>query len=40
VKKQQEVKNLQKQLEEEHKKFLELQEVARKEGMGAAVYEP
>jgi predicted RNase H-like nuclease (RuvC/YqgF family) len=40
VKKQQEVKNLQKQLEEEHKKFLELQEAARKEGMGAAVYEP
>lgn len=40
VKKQQEVKNLQKQLEEEKKKFFELQEAARKEGMGASVYEP
>jgi hypothetical protein len=40
VKKQQEVKNLQKQLEEQQKKLVEMQEAARKEGMGAAVYEP
>ncbi|MBI3478309.1 MAG: hypothetical protein HY010_21470 [Acidobacteria bacterium] len=40
VKKQQEVKNLQKQLEEQHKKLAELQEAARKDGMGAGVYEP
>jgi predicted RNase H-like nuclease (RuvC/YqgF family) len=40
VKKQQEVKNLQKQLNEEQKKLSDLQEAARKEGMGGAVYEP
>jgi hypothetical protein len=40
VKKQQEVKNLQKQLEEEWKKLADMQEAARKEGMGAAVYDP
>ena len=40
VKKQQEVKNLQKRLEEEQKKLTDLQEAAKKEGMGAAVYEP
>jgi hypothetical protein len=40
VKKQQEVKNLQKQLEEEWKKLSDMQEAARKEGMGAAVYDP
>jgi hypothetical protein len=40
VKKQQEVKNLQKQLDEQNKKLVELQESARKDGMGAAVYEP
>jgi hypothetical protein len=40
VKKQQEVKNLQKQLEEEWKKLSGMQEAARKEGMGAAVYDP
>lgn len=40
IRKQQEVKNLQKQLEEEQKKLFALQEAARKEGMGAAVYEP
>jgi hypothetical protein len=40
VRKQQEVKNLQKQLEEEWKKLSDMQEAARKEGMGAAVYDP
>jgi uncharacterized protein YabE (DUF348 family) len=40
VKKQQEVKSLQKQLEKEWKKLADLQEAARKEGMGAAVYDP
>jgi predicted RNase H-like nuclease (RuvC/YqgF family) len=40
VRKQQEVKNLQKQLEEEGKKLADMQEAARKEGMGAAVYDP
>ena len=40
VKKQQEVKSLEKQLEEEWKKLSDLQEAARKEGMGAAVYDP
>jgi len=40
MKKQQEVKNLQKQLNEEQKKLSDLQEAARKEGMGGAVYEP
>jgi predicted RNase H-like nuclease (RuvC/YqgF family) len=40
VKKQQEVKNLEKQLNEEQKKLSDLQEAARKEGMGGAVYEP
>ena len=40
MKKQQEVKNLQKQLEEEWKKLSDMQEAARKEGMGAAVYDP
>jgi hypothetical protein len=40
VKKQQEVKNLQKQLEEEWKKLSDMQEAARKEGMGGAVYDP
>lgn len=40
VKKQQEVKNLQKQLGEEWKKLAEMQDAARKEGMGAAVYDP
>lgn len=40
VKKQQEVKNLQKQLEEQQKKLNDLQQAARKEGMGGAIYEP
>ena len=40
VKKQQEVKNLQAQLEEQWKKLAEMQEAARKEGMGASVYDP
>jgi chemotaxis protein histidine kinase CheA len=40
VRKQQEVKNLKKQLEEQQKKLSDLQEAARKEGMGGAVYEP
>jgi hypothetical protein len=40
VRKQQEVKNLEKQLEERYKKLTETQEAAKKEGMGAAVYEP
>ena len=40
IKKQQEIKNLQKQLEEQQKKLSDLQEAARKEGMGGAVYEP
>lgn len=40
VKKQQEVKNLQKQLEEEQKKLTVMQLAARAEGMGAAVYDP
>ena len=40
VKKQQEVKNLQKQLEEQQKKLNDMQEAARKEGLGDAVYEP
>jgi hypothetical protein len=40
VRKQQEVKNLEKQLEERNKKLTETQESARKEGMGAAVYDP
>jgi hypothetical protein len=40
VKKQQEVQNLKKQLEEEWKKLSDMQEAARKEGMGAAVYDP
>ena len=40
VRKQQEVKNSQKQLEEEWKKLSDMQEAARKEGMGAAVYDP
>ena len=40
VRKQQDVKNLQKQLEEEWKKLSDMQEAARKEGMGAAVYDP
>ena len=40
VKKQQEVKSLEKQLEEAWKKLSHMQEAARKEGMGAAVYDP
>jgi hypothetical protein len=40
VKKQQEVKNLQKQLEDEQNKFYELQQAAIKEGMGSSVYQP
>jgi hypothetical protein len=40
VRKQQEVKNLEHQLEERNKKLAETQEAAKKEGMGAAVYEP
>lgn len=40
VRKQQEVKNLQKQLEEQQKKLTELQEAARKDGMGSSVYQP
>ena len=40
VKKQQQVENLHKQLAEENKKLTDMQEAARKEGMGAAVYEP
>ena len=40
MKKQQEVKNLQKQLEEEWKKLSDMQEAARNAGMGTAVYDP
>lgn len=40
AKKQQQVKNLEKQLEEESKKLADMQEAAKKEGMGAAVYDP
>jgi len=40
VRKQQEVKYLEKQLVEQQKQLNELQEAARKEGMGAVVYEP
>ena len=40
VRKQQEVKNLEKQLEERTRKLAETQDAAKKEGMGGAVYEP
>lgn len=40
LKKQQEVKHMQKELDEEQKKLVNLQEAARKEGMGASVYDP
>ena len=40
VKAQQDVKAMQKQLDEEWKKLGDMEEAARKEGMGAALYEP
>jgi len=40
IKKQQEVKHMQTELDEEQKKLVQLQEAARKEGMGTSVYEP
>jgi hypothetical protein len=40
VRKQQEVKKLKSQLDEQWKKLSEMQEAAKQEGMGAAVYDP
>jgi hypothetical protein len=40
VKAQQDVKAMQKQLDDESKKLADMQEAAQKEGMGAGVYDP
>jgi uncharacterized coiled-coil protein SlyX len=40
VQKQDEVQRMQKQLDEQKKKLEEMQESARKAGLGSSVYEP